>query len=116
MTQDKTNTWNEYKLLPRLKFLGYVFFLLSLASLLFAFFAHSEKNTATPTFTFDENSKLADIEALAGAVLFSNMQPLELQPQDVFNFYIVSIIFGSIGSGIFYYSSKKLKLVTREEE
>lgn len=97
---------NEYKLLPRLKFMGYIFFCLSFASLVFAFFVHGQK-VQIPPVIIDENSILSDIERLSGTVLFTDMAPLEIAPEDVLNFYAVSCIFGSIGTSLFYLSFKK---------
>ena len=101
----------EYKLLPRLKFMGYIFFCLSLASLVFAFFVHGQKIQPLPVI-IDENSILTDIERLSGAVLFTDMAPLEIAPEDVLNFYAVSFIFGSIGASLFYLSFKKRQKLT----
>ena len=50
----------ERKLAGRLKFMAYLFFALSLVSLLFAFFAHEEEHRIP--LQREENSILMDIE------------------------------------------------------
>ena len=104
----------EHKLTHRLGFMGYIFFSLSLASLAFAIFVHLTPQEPPPPVIIDETSILADIEAIAGADLFSDMHPLEIYPHEVFNFYIVSLIFASIGTSLFYYSSKKKKMLQED--
>jgi hypothetical protein len=109
----------ERKLSGRLKFMAYLFFALTLASLLFALFAQEEKH-AVP-LQREENSILMDIEAISGAALFSDRESLELSIQDVLNFYVVSLIFASIGIYLFHFSSKnsrsgsKMQLRTENE-
>jgi len=106
-----SNTEIERLLLPRLKFMGGIFFCLSVVSLLFAFFIHDEKFPKHIPFTLNEqeSSILADIEKLAGTPLFKEMQPLEIPPQEVFNFYVVSAIFASIGGTLTYVATQKQK-------
>ena len=102
----------ERKLVLRMKAMAYLFFALSLVSLAFAFFAHAEEQDQTPALSLyrEENSFLLDIEAITGAALFSDMEALELSPQEIFNFYIVSCIFAAIGISLFHFSSQKSKL------
>jgi hypothetical protein len=102
----------ERKLVPRMKAMAYLFFALSLVSLAFAFFVHEEQDQ-TPALSLyrEENSFLLDIEAIMGATLFTDMEALELSPQDIFNFYAVSGIFTVIGICLFQYSTKKRGLL-----
>lgn len=101
----------ERKLVPRMKAMSYLFFALSLVSLVFAFFVHEELDQPPALSLYrEENSFLLDIEAITGATLFSDMEALELSPQDIFNFYAVSGIFAIIGLCLFQYSIKKSKL------
>jgi hypothetical protein len=113
-SENQTRFDIECKLVPRLKFMGYIFTFLCLASLIFAFFVHSENKSIPPPLIIDENSILADIEALSGTILFTDMQPLEIAPQDVLNFYAVSLIFGSIGTSLFFHYSKKNKIIQNQ--
>jgi len=101
----------ERKLVLRLKVMAYFFFVFSLISFAFAFFIHGEKqNPSVPLSLYkEENSFLLDIEAITGATLFSDMESLELAPQDIFNFYIVSCVFASIGIALFHFSSTVFK-------
>lgn len=99
----------ERKLMPRLRFMAYLFFLLALASFLFACFTHAEEQQKMSSFHQEQNRLLLDIEAIlnryGGGSLFSDMESLELSFEDVFNFYVVALLFGTIGISLFYFSS-----------
>jgi hypothetical protein len=100
----------EKKLVPRLKGMAYVFFVLSLLSFFFAIFIHSDtaKDSKPISLYKEENSFLLDIEAITGAALFTDMEALEVPPQEIFNFYIVASIFSVIGISLWHFSTKRL--------
>lgn len=92
----------ERKLLPRLKFMGYVMYVWSGASLAFAFMIPEEKqssayeNYTIPNFTgmtFEE-----DEEDLP-----------EYKATEVLNFFLVAGIFAAVGTTCFWIEKKKRK-------
>jgi hypothetical protein len=97
----------ETLLTRRLKGMGILFFALSCATLLFAFFAPQTPLLLQESFVLDENSILADIERLAGRALFTDMQPLELTAAEVLNFYYIAGLFSVIGIMLLYRSRKR---------
>ena len=100
----------ERKLVPRLRFMAYLFFFLAVASFFFACFTHAEEQQKMSSFHQQQNRLLLDIEAIlnryGGGSLFSDMESLELSSEDVFNFYVVALLFGTIGISLFYFSQK----------
>lgn len=98
----------EYKLIPRLTCMGYIFSCLSLISLIFAFFVHADKTPLAPLI-IDEKNILADIQEISDTALLTEMHSLEVSAEDILNFYVVSLIFASIGTSIFFIASKKKK-------
>jgi len=97
----------ETVLTRRLKGMGILFFILSSAALLFAFFTPETPPLLQEAFVLDENSILTDIERLAGRALFTDMQPLELTAAEVLNFYYVAGVFSVIGIMLLYRSRKR---------
>jgi hypothetical protein len=96
----------ERKLVVRLKWMAYVFFALTLAALLFAFFAPGKEQKPA-----HDHRILLDIEAISGAALFTGS---EISAHEIFNFYAVSLVFFSIGISLFTFSFKKTKLPNSE--
>ena len=82
----------ERKLLPRLKLMGYIFFVLSLASLFFV-------------LTFEEPPA---VESEG----FIEEEELELSPTEVLNFYVISLVFASLGTTCLLLKKKRAKLLT----
>lgn len=92
----------EKKLLPRLKFMGYVMFACCTASIAYAIFAPRE-----PEMGFDAQD-FPTVHA-AGLQLGGDEDPLELSPTEILNFYIVGLIFASVGASCFLTAWKKKK-------
>jgi hypothetical protein len=89
----------ERKLLPRLKFMGYVMYILSLVSLIFAIIAAQEP---------DADYALTQ-KSTAGLNLENDQDLAELNPIEVLNFYVISVIFASVGVACFLTAWKKKK-------
>jgi hypothetical protein len=97
----------ERKLLPRLKFMGYLMYGLALVAFLFAIIVHEETEiTPPPPEGFTEPER---IEAVSGHYLVSEEDELELTPTEVLNFYVVSVIFVVVGISCFLIAWKKKK-------
>ncbi len=90
----------ERKLLPRLKFMGYVMFVCCLASVAFAIFAPKEQIADFEVAAYDQ-------VYLAGVALGPDEDPLELSPTEVFNFYLIGLVFASVGAACFLTAWKK---------
>lgn len=116
MDSEKSPSSIEGLLTKRLKGMGFLFFILSSASLLFAFFAPQAPLLAQEPFVLDENSILADIEKLAGRALFTDMRPLELTAHEVLNFYYVAGLFSAIGIMLVYQSNAYFRKIDGKEE
>jgi len=88
----------ERKLLPRLKFMGYVLSVLSVATLAFAIVAD-----------------LLELENEATLASLMNEEELfELSPLEVLNFYAVFLIFALLSTFFFLLHKKKSKLLLQE--
>jgi hypothetical protein len=92
----------EKKLLPRLQFMGYVMFTCCAASIAYAIFAPRE-----PEIDFKEQNYMT-VHA-AGLQLAGDEDPLELSPTEVLNFYVVGLIFASVGASCLLAAWKKKK-------
>ena len=92
----------ERKLLPRLKFMGYVMFVLSLISFGFALTV-KEEALILP----QETPKNQELETVA--TLLIDDTELELAAIEVLNFYAVSFVFAAIGGSCFLIAWKKRK-------
>jgi hypothetical protein len=105
----------ERKLLPRLKFMGYVMLTLCSAAFLFALIAKEE--IEAPNFSLQEGFVAPEqIEAVARMELLPEDDEPELNPTEVLNFYFVSFIFGLIGTACFFIAWKKKKTVVQQAE
>jgi hypothetical protein len=103
----------ERKLLPRLKFMGYVMYSLCLASFLFALLIKEDTTVIGPPsqegFTPpDQTEAMIDLLLEEGE--------LELSPTEVLNFYFVAVIFAAIGASCFLIAWKKKKTLTPSQE
>jgi hypothetical protein len=94
----------ERKLLPRLKLMGYLFFGLSIASLLFIFLAN-ESSTITPMIDETLNIPLLEDDTI---------DELDLNPFEVLNFYVISFIFAAIGAACLYITKIKKRQLFQE--
>ena len=97
LTPDQINI--ERKLLPRLKLMGYLFFALSIASLLFVIFMNEASSPLV--------DEVLDISYVNPAIGDEGADSLELSPLEVLNFYVVSLIFASLGAVCFYFAKIK---------
>jgi hypothetical protein len=90
----------EKKLLPRLKFMGYLMFGLCLVSFVFALTVNEE----TP-FNSETTAPIpSEIEATAPFLTED-----ELTPTAVLNFYVISLVFAVVGASCFLIAWKKAK-------
>ena len=97
----------EKKLLPRLKLMGYIMSVLSAATLIFALVI--KEDSTTPESIQAGFPVLEEIEASSGMALLMEEGELEFNPTEVLNFYIVSLIFATIGISCFLITRKKRK-------
>jgi len=94
----------ERKLLPRLKFMGYVLYIWCIAALVFAILY--SKDSEQSAGLVQENFGNANA---AGLSLENDEDLLELNPTEVLNFYAVSFIFALVGTTCFLIAWKKRK-------
>ncbi len=92
----------ERTLLPRLKFMGYVLYVWSAASLAFAFMVPEENpSSAYANFT---------IPNFIGMTFEEDEEDLpEYKATEVLNFFLVSAIFAAVGTTCFWIEKKKRK-------
>jgi hypothetical protein len=102
----------EKKLLPRLKFMGYVMYALCLVSFSYAIAAKEETETVPPSQggVIDPEST----EAVVSLEMLSEEGELELSPTEVLNFYFVALIFAAVGTSCFLIAWKKRKKLFQE--
>ncbi|MBS0621004.1 MAG: hypothetical protein JSS61_06060 [Verrucomicrobia bacterium] len=91
-SNDPQKVETERSLIPRLKFMGTVFFFFSIASLLYAVLGKQEEQTF----------------ALAGIDLVEETTD-DPHPHEVLNFYLVSTLFSSLGGTCFWIARSKQK-------
>lgn len=99
----------ERKLLPRLKFMGYVMFILCLASLTFAIVAPKEPE---PLVAQANSPRLQ----IAGLPLENDEDLLELTSAEVLNYYLISVVFAVVGAGCFFTVWRKGKTLFHNGE
>lgn len=96
---------SEKKLLPRLKFMGYVMTILCFATLTFAIVApaqsESEAELMLETYAAKQNS--------AGLTLENDEELLELTPAEVLNYYVITVVFALVGGACFFICWRKRK-------
>jgi len=92
----------ERKLLPRLKFMGYVMFTLCLASFVFALTVKEDTAVIGPP-PFDQTEAVSPLE------LLPEEGEIELSATEVLNFYFVAFVFALIGASCFLIAWKKKK-------
>jgi hypothetical protein len=101
----------ERKLLPRLKFMGYVMCVLCIASLIFAILAQSDP--------VDQSAMVQGRILNVDGVALSLENPedlLEFNPCEVLNFYFVGFIFALVGSICFLTAWKKKRVLFHKSE
>ncbi|MBS0603599.1 MAG: hypothetical protein JSS60_01025 [Verrucomicrobia bacterium] len=101
----------ERKLLPRLKFMGYVMYILSIATLTFAITAPKEPGIGPEL----EKEDFANLST-SGVALMNDEDQLELNPMEVLNFYVVAVVFAAVGASCFLIGWKKKKTLFQETE
>lgn len=88
----------EFLLLPRLRYMGYSLLLFSLCFFIYALNAPSSSETVpSPPLPEEELSAF-----------------IELSPHDTFNFFAVSVLFGSLGAACLITSKKKLQSIRKK--
>lgn len=99
----------EKNLLPRLQFMGYVFFFFCILSILFGFIIGEE--AFAQIFTEHSASALS-LERSIPPAFFLDDTPdeIELVATDIFNFYIIGAIFAAIGVCCILFARKKKKI------
>ncbi len=96
----------EKKLLPRLKFMGFVMYGLCVVAFTYAAMAQEEIQSVPP------KEGLVDPEAIEAVASLETMLEegeLELSPTEVLNFYLVAAIFAAVGTSCFLIAWKKKK-------
>lgn len=100
----------ERKLLPRLKFMGYIMVCITLATFAFAVTLPSETAMITEIqekdFSHPSQSGIGTLEE----------DGLDLSPRDVLNFYVVSFVFAVVAASCFLISWKKKKVLFHTED
>lgn len=92
----------ERKLLPRLRLMGYIFFALALATLIFI-------------LTFEEELPSAESQLeTTSSLLIEEESLLDSNPTEVFNFYLVSLLFASLGSLCIFIEKRKKRDLMQE--
>jgi hypothetical protein len=89
----------ERQLLPRLKFMGYVMYVLCLSSIAFEVFFPQE------TIEIEKN---VELEAMT-------LLDEELNPKEVLNFYAVASVFALVGVACMLIARKKRKILFQPE-
>lgn len=87
----------EIKLLPRLRFMGYLLLTISLITFTFAMLAPQEEAIHATLPATDHSAFAQEGELSSGISLFTEDTPFELNPTEILNFYVVSIIFAGVG-------------------
>jgi hypothetical protein len=95
-----TRVDSEKKLLPRLKFMGYVMAILCIAAVTFAIVAPEPDGELEPFA-----SKLPT----ASLALESEDELLELTPAEVLNYYVIGAVFALVGGACFFICWRKEK-------
>ncbi len=99
----------ERKLVPRLKFMGYVLCFFCLASLVFALTIKEE------TLILPESTEASSDEIIAATPLLTDDE-LELTATEVLNFYAISAVFAIVGASCFFISWKKRKILFHQSQ
>ncbi len=100
----------ERKLLPRLKFMGYVMLILSVASLTFAIAAPTETEVLAAEQTPSPRLQIA------GLPLENDEDLLEFASLEVLNYYLISAVFAMVGVGCFFTVWRKRKTLFQSGE
>jgi hypothetical protein len=98
----------ERKLLPRLKFMGYVMVVLCITTAVYAMTIREETEIIQP-LPQEGLIEPKQMEAVSGFELFPEEGELELTPNEVLNFYLVAFIFAIVGATCFLIVWKKKK-------
>jgi hypothetical protein len=105
----------ERKLLPRLKFMGYVMYALCLITFAFAIIIKEETEIGEPP-PQEGSIEPEQMEAASGLELISEEGQLDLSPTEVLNFYVVAFIFAIVGTTCFLIVWKKKKTLSQEPQ
>lgn len=97
----------EKKLIPRLKFMGYIMYGLSLVSVLFAMINLEEK---------EQSGQTVSPEAVTGFQLLMEEEEREPSPKEVLNFYFVGGTFALVGVFCFLIARRKNKVLNQDPQ
>ena len=89
----------EKKLLPRLKIMGYVLLVVSVAALVFAIIAPEDPEIGPELI----------LESAGGIIMGNDEDLLELSSREVLNYYVISGIFAAVGASCFLIVRQKRK-------
>ena len=103
---------SERKLLPRLKFMGYV--LLTISLITFGFALNMEKENLRGPNADPDNAFTSPQEMTQSAGL--SLEDADLKPSDILNFFAISITFAAVGGSCFLIAWKKQKTLFSEKE
>ncbi len=95
----------EIKLLPRLKFMGYVMSIIAIATLTFAIVVQEETEISAELLEQERDIK----KNTAGIFLESDEGVLDVAATEVLNFYMISAVFAAIAGTCFAIVWKKRK-------
>jgi hypothetical protein len=96
---------SEKKLLPRLKFMGYVMSILCAATVTFAIVAPEQPESEAQMML----DPYANKPHAAGISLENEDELLELTPAEVLNYYVISAVFALVGGACFFICWRKEK-------
>jgi len=102
----------ERRLLPRLKFMGYVMCILGLTTVAYAVFIPKDPRIGPETAQMEEPV----VPVMAESGILTDEDPLELTPNEVLNFYAVALIFAGVGASCFLIAWKKRKALIQETQ
>ena len=99
----------EKKLLPRLKFMGYLMYVLCVIALVYAMTVRED--TPSPQEGLIDPQ---ETEAASPLEMLLEEGELDFSPTEVLNFYLVGLIFASVGSTCFLIAWKKRKTLRQQ--
>jgi hypothetical protein len=99
----------EQQLLPRLGFLGGILLTFSICSLVYGFFVHPLSAPNELVLQAELQSQGMDLSLIE----VGEDDPNTLLPEDILNFYFVSLIFGAVGFFCIFTSWKKKHLMQK---
>lgn len=99
----------EQQLIPRLGILGGILLTFSICSLVYGFYVHPLSNVDESLPQTEMQSQGMDLEPIK----VDEDDPKTLLPEDILNFYFVSLVFGAIGFFCIFNSWKRKHLMQK---